>query len=231
MEVSAAISGDQLRNIVERIEHVEHEIQELADAKKEIYLEAKGNGFDMKILREVIRLRKQDPDERTSTNPWSKYIFRRSKGAPQQQERRCPTETAEQGTAQGPPRRRSGGHHWAWDSGAGCPHESSMRVFGREISPVFRVVLFGTPLRRNDVIRRVIVPPSLRHLGTPCCKLGSPRSPRFLGGPLCSAISLKQNSPASCADRVERRELAPMAQLALSIAPDQTALRSDAAGA
>jgi uncharacterized protein (UPF0335 family) len=64
MEVSAAISGDQLRNIVERIEHVEHEIQELADAKKEIYLEAKGNGFDMKILREVIRLRKQDPDER-----------------------------------------------------------------------------------------------------------------------------------------------------------------------
>jgi len=230
MEVSAAISGDQLRNIVERIEHVEHEIQELADAKKEIYLEAKGNGFDMKILREVIRLRKQDPDERDEHESLVEIYFQAIKGG-QQQERRCPTETAEQGTAQGPPRRRSGGHHWAWDSGAGCPHESSMRVFGREISPVFRVVLFGTPLRRNDVIRRVIVPPSLRHLGTPCCKLGSPRSPRFLGGPLCSAISLKQNSPASCADRVERRELEPMAQLALSIALDQTALRSDAAGA
>jgi uncharacterized protein (UPF0335 family) len=113
MEVSAAISGDQLRNIVERIEHVEHEIQELADAKKEIYLEAKGNGFDVKILREVICASKT-LTSMTSTNLWSKYICRPSKEAPQQQERRCPAETAEQGTAQGPRRRRSGGHHGAW---------------------------------------------------------------------------------------------------------------------
>jgi uncharacterized protein (UPF0335 family) len=58
------IAGDQLRTIVERIEHVEEEIKELTEAKKEIYLEAKGNGFDVKILREVIRIRKQDPEER-----------------------------------------------------------------------------------------------------------------------------------------------------------------------
>jgi uncharacterized protein (UPF0335 family) len=64
MAASVAISGDQLRTIVERIEHVEHEMRELTEAKKEIYLEAKGNGFDVKILREVIRLRRQDPDER-----------------------------------------------------------------------------------------------------------------------------------------------------------------------
>ena len=58
------IAGEQLRAIVERIEHVEEEIKELTEAKKEIYLEAKGNGFDVKTLREVIRLRKQDQKER-----------------------------------------------------------------------------------------------------------------------------------------------------------------------
>jgi len=58
------IAGDQLRAIVERIEHVDEEIRELNEGKKEIYLEAKGNGFDVKILREVIRVRKQDQEER-----------------------------------------------------------------------------------------------------------------------------------------------------------------------
>jgi uncharacterized protein (UPF0335 family) len=53
-----------LRAIVERIEHIEEEITELTEAKKEIYAEAKGNGFDVKILREVIRIRKQDQKER-----------------------------------------------------------------------------------------------------------------------------------------------------------------------
>jgi uncharacterized protein (UPF0335 family) len=58
------VAGDQLRAVVERIERVEEEIKELTDAKKEIYLEAKSNGFDVKIIREVIRLRKQDSKER-----------------------------------------------------------------------------------------------------------------------------------------------------------------------
>jgi uncharacterized protein (UPF0335 family) len=58
------IAGDQLRAIVERIEHIEGEISELTESKKEIFLEAKSNGFDVKILREVIRVRKQDPKER-----------------------------------------------------------------------------------------------------------------------------------------------------------------------
>jgi uncharacterized protein (UPF0335 family) len=64
MSGPAEIAGDQLRAIVERIEHVEEEIKELSEAKKEIYQEAKGNGFDVKILREVIRVRKQDQKER-----------------------------------------------------------------------------------------------------------------------------------------------------------------------
>jgi uncharacterized protein (UPF0335 family) len=49
---------------VERIENVEAEIKELTEARKEIYQEAKGNGFDVRTLRDVIRVRKQDQKER-----------------------------------------------------------------------------------------------------------------------------------------------------------------------
>ena len=58
------IAGDKLRGIVEHIERVEEEIKELLESKKEIYFEAKGDGFDVKILREVIRARKQDKKQR-----------------------------------------------------------------------------------------------------------------------------------------------------------------------
>ena len=58
------VPGDELLSIIERIEQIEAEIGELAEAKREIFLETKGNGYDLKILREVIRIRKQDPKER-----------------------------------------------------------------------------------------------------------------------------------------------------------------------
>ena len=58
------ISGDQLRTIVERIEHIEEEIKELNEGKREIFQEAKSNGFDVKVIREIVRLRKQDQKER-----------------------------------------------------------------------------------------------------------------------------------------------------------------------
>ena len=61
MSEPTEIAGDQLRTIVERIEHVDEEIKELT---KEIFAEAKGNGFDVKVIREVIRVRKQDQKER-----------------------------------------------------------------------------------------------------------------------------------------------------------------------
>jgi uncharacterized protein (UPF0335 family) len=64
MRASGMVAGDQLAAVVERIERIEEEIRELAEGKKEIYQEAKGNGFDVRILREVIRVRKQDPKER-----------------------------------------------------------------------------------------------------------------------------------------------------------------------
>jgi uncharacterized protein (UPF0335 family) len=58
------IPGEQLRTIVERIEHVEQEISELNEGKREIFREAKSNGLDPKVLREIVRLRKQDQKER-----------------------------------------------------------------------------------------------------------------------------------------------------------------------
>jgi uncharacterized protein (UPF0335 family) len=58
------IAGAQLRAFVERIERVEEEIKGLTEDKKSIFDEAKGEGFDVKILKEVIRLRKQDQKER-----------------------------------------------------------------------------------------------------------------------------------------------------------------------
>jgi len=64
MSRPGGVAGDQLRAFVERIERIEEDIKALNDDKKDIYAEAKGNGFDVKVLREVIRLRKQDQDER-----------------------------------------------------------------------------------------------------------------------------------------------------------------------
>ena len=55
---------DQLKSLVERIERLEAEKQTIADDIKEIYVEAKGNGFDAKIIRQVVRIRKMDPVQR-----------------------------------------------------------------------------------------------------------------------------------------------------------------------
>jgi uncharacterized protein (UPF0335 family) len=58
------VARDQLKSIVERIERLEEEKKSIADDIKEVYAEAKANGFDVKTLRHVIRLRKQDNNER-----------------------------------------------------------------------------------------------------------------------------------------------------------------------
>ncbi len=57
---------DQLKSVVERIERLEEEKAALAADIKEVYAEAKGNGFDTKILRKVIRIRKMDAAERST---------------------------------------------------------------------------------------------------------------------------------------------------------------------
>ena len=58
------IPGGKIRAFVERIENLDTEIQELNEQKKEVFAEAKGDGFDVKILKEIVKLRKQDEEER-----------------------------------------------------------------------------------------------------------------------------------------------------------------------
>ena len=61
---SDSVAQDQIRAFIERIERMEEEKQAIADDIKEIYAEAKGNGFDTKVLRQIVRIRKQDASER-----------------------------------------------------------------------------------------------------------------------------------------------------------------------
>ena len=55
---------DQLKSVVDRIERLEEEKAGLSADIKEVYAEAKGNGFDVKALRKVVRIRKQDRAKR-----------------------------------------------------------------------------------------------------------------------------------------------------------------------
>lgn len=64
MTDTVGIAGGRIRSLVERIEQIEGEIQDLMEGKKEVFAEAKGEGFDVKIIKEIIKLRKQDQDER-----------------------------------------------------------------------------------------------------------------------------------------------------------------------
>ena len=58
------IPGDRICAFIERVERIDEEIKALNEGKKEVFAEAKGEGFDVKVLREILRLRKQDKDER-----------------------------------------------------------------------------------------------------------------------------------------------------------------------
>jgi uncharacterized protein (UPF0335 family) len=64
MKDAAGIPGDRIRSFIERIERIDEEIRALNEGKKEVFSEAKGEGFDVKVLKEILRLRKQDKDER-----------------------------------------------------------------------------------------------------------------------------------------------------------------------
>ena len=55
---------EQLNAFIERVERLEEEKKAIADDIREVYAEAKGSGFDVKALRAIVRLRKQDTDER-----------------------------------------------------------------------------------------------------------------------------------------------------------------------
>jgi uncharacterized protein (UPF0335 family) len=61
---AARFAKDHLRAFVERVERLEEEKKAIADDIRDVYAEAKANGFDAKALRSVVRLRKQDVNER-----------------------------------------------------------------------------------------------------------------------------------------------------------------------
>lgn len=63
-DVLNSTAQGQLKSIIDRIERLEVEKAELADDIKEVYAEAKGNGFDVKIIRKVIKIRKLDRAKR-----------------------------------------------------------------------------------------------------------------------------------------------------------------------
>ena len=57
------IAGEQLKSLIERIERLEDEKRALSEDIKEVYAEAKGTGFDPKIMRQIIKIRKMDKEE------------------------------------------------------------------------------------------------------------------------------------------------------------------------
>ena len=59
-----SIAKDQIKSIIERVERLEEDKAAISSDIKDVYSEAKGNGFDVKALRRIVSLRKQDPDKR-----------------------------------------------------------------------------------------------------------------------------------------------------------------------
>jgi uncharacterized protein (UPF0335 family) len=59
-----SVAADQLRTIIERVEHLEGEKATLSEDIKQVYSEAKGNGFDAKAIRKIVALRAMDEDKR-----------------------------------------------------------------------------------------------------------------------------------------------------------------------
>lgn len=80
------IAADQLRSIVERIERLEEEKANMASDIRDIYAEAKANGYDAKALRQIVRLRKMDTHERDEAE-YTLDLYKRALGmAPELEE-------------------------------------------------------------------------------------------------------------------------------------------------
>lgn len=58
------VAGERLRSFIQRIERLEEEKKTISDDIREIFAEAKANGFDPKIMKQIIKLRKMDPADR-----------------------------------------------------------------------------------------------------------------------------------------------------------------------
>lgn len=63
-ETTGGVSGERLRSFVQRIEKLEEDKASVGEDLKEVYAEAKGTGFDAKIIRQIVNLRKQELEKR-----------------------------------------------------------------------------------------------------------------------------------------------------------------------
>ncbi len=82
MSGSVGIAGDRIRSFVERVEQIEEELKALNEGKKEVFAEAKGDGFDVKVLKEILKLRKQDQDARDEHDSLLDLYMRAMESAP-----------------------------------------------------------------------------------------------------------------------------------------------------
>lgn len=65
MSEVSGVTGDRLKSFIERLENLEDEKRELAEQIKEVFAEAKGEGFDVKTMRALLKLRKMKPHDRS----------------------------------------------------------------------------------------------------------------------------------------------------------------------
>lgn len=63
MAKAGGVAGDHLKSFIERIERLEEEKKALADDIRDVYSEAKANGFDAKVMRQIVKIRKMDKDD------------------------------------------------------------------------------------------------------------------------------------------------------------------------
>lgn len=63
-DTASTVTGQELRQFVERYERLEAEKKDIADGQKEVMAEAKGRGYDVKVLRKIVAIRKQDANDR-----------------------------------------------------------------------------------------------------------------------------------------------------------------------
>jgi uncharacterized protein (UPF0335 family) len=63
MAKAGGVAGDHLKSFIERIERLEEEKKALGDDIRDVYSEAKANGFEVKVMRQIVKIRKMDKDE------------------------------------------------------------------------------------------------------------------------------------------------------------------------
>lgn len=63
MAKAGGVAADHLKSFIERIERLEEEKKALADDIRDVYSEAKANGFDVKVMRQIVKIRKMDKDD------------------------------------------------------------------------------------------------------------------------------------------------------------------------